>query len=68
MQVIVVFVRWVHRGFIAHPSPHDIAVQINMLNLVVKPRHVAFLCPVRVTYITVYVSQPSCCAACPTMS
>ena len=30
MQVIVVFVRWVHRGFIAHPSPHDIAVQINI--------------------------------------
>jgi hypothetical protein len=30
MQVVVVFVRWVHRGFIAHPSPHDIAVQINI--------------------------------------
>jgi hypothetical protein len=51
MQVIVVFARWVHRGFIAHPSPHDIAVQINMLNLVVKPRHVSFRCPVHMTYI-----------------
>ena len=56
--MIVVFVRWVHRGFIAHPSPHDIAVQTNMLNLVVKPRQVLFLWLVHVTFPVLPVGYP----------